>query len=319
MPLNLVDALLAAIILIGAFNGWSRGFLYAALDLLTLLASVAAAFLGYRYPAAWTLALMPELGAWAQPLAFVVLFFLVHFLLGGAMLAIARTAPPDVHRASGNRLLGVLPGLVNGIVFAIVTAVVLLTVPLGPVTVMARESELADKLAAPAEWTEVQLAPIFDPALRRTLQMLTVAPESKKSIPLRHTVARPVARPELEDAMLELVNAERMRRSLQPLKADGQLADLARAHSRDMFARGYFSHVSPDGQDLRDRMRKARLGYLVAGENLALAATLPAAHQGLMHSPGHRANILQPRFGRVGIGVLDGGDQGLLVTQDFRN
>ncbi|MDB5860338.1 MAG: putative rane protein, partial [Ramlibacter sp.] len=319
MTFNFVDALLATIVLIGAFNGWARGFLYATLDLMTLVASVAAAFLGYRFPAAWAQALLPQLGVWAAPLAFVVLFFLVHFLLGAAMLAVARTAPPEVHRATGNRLLGLAPGLVNGVIFAIVAGVVLLTVPLGPVRLEARNSELAARLAMPAEWAEAQLAPIFDPAVHRTLQTLTLAPESKKSIPLHFTVARPAARPELEDAMLDLVNAERTRRGLQPLKADPLLADLARAHSRDMFARGYFSHVTPDGRDLGARMRTARLGYLAAGENLALAATLAAAHQGLMQSPGHRANILRPQFGRVGIGVLDGGAQGLMVTQDFRN
>ncbi|MDQ3129497.1 MAG: colicin V production protein, partial [Acidobacteriota bacterium] len=45
----------------------------------------------------------------------------------------------------------------------------------------------------------------------------------------------------------------------------------------------------------------------------------PIAHTGLMNSPGHRANILQPNFGRVGIGVLDGGRRGLMITQNFRN
>jgi len=43
------------------------------------------------------------------------------------------------------------------------------------------------------------------------------------------------------------------------------------------------------------------------------------AHAGLMNSPGHRANILRPQFGRVGIGIMDGGVHGLMVTQNFRN
>jgi uncharacterized protein YkwD len=57
----------------------------------------------------------------------------------------------------------------------------------------------------------------------------------------------------------------------------------------------------------------------VAGENLAMAQSLNIAHDGLMKSPGHRANILRLHFGRVGIGVLDGGRDGLMVTQNFRN
>jgi uncharacterized protein YkwD len=43
------------------------------------------------------------------------------------------------------------------------------------------------------------------------------------------------------------------------------------------------------------------------------------AHTGLMKSPGHRANILRPEFGRVGICIMEGGVHGLMVTQDFRN
>ncbi len=38
-----------------------------------------------------------------------------------------------------------------------------------------------------------------------------------------------------------------------------------------------------------------------------------------MNSPGHRANILHKDFGRVGIGIMDGGIRGLMVTQNFRD
>ena len=86
-----------------------------------------------------------------------------------------------------------------------------------------------------------------------------------------------------------------------------------------MFARGYFAHVSPDSLSPFDRMKAAHVRYITAGENLALAPTLPLAHKGLMNSPGHRANILQPLYRRVGIGILDGGMYGLMITQNFRN
>jgi uncharacterized protein YkwD len=62
-----------------------------------------------------------------------------------------------------------------------------------------------------------------------------------------------------------------------------------------------------------------RVRFLAAGENLAYAHTLQIAHTGLMNSPGHRANILRKQFGRLGIGILDGGIHGLMITQNFRN
>jgi uncharacterized protein YkwD len=320
MPLNPIDLLLAAIVIVGALMGWARGFLFSALDLLTLAASLAAAFLGYREVTDLVAEAAPSLGIWIAPLAFVGIFLIVHVLLGSAVLRLALRLPQRTHANVLNKLLGVVPGAVNGAVHAIVAAVLLMTLPLGArVGSWAHESALAPRFASPAEWVEVQLAPIFDPLVQRTLQAITVDPESTASIPLRFHVAQVQPRPDLEREMLEMVNAERRAAGLKPVKPDAQLTEVARAHSRDMFARGYFSHVSPDGKDLGKRMQQSKIGYLSAGENLALAPTLYTAHTGLMHSPGHRANILRPQFGRLGIGVLDGGSHGLMVTQDFRN
>ena len=119
--------------------------------------------------------------------------------------------------------------------------------------------------------------------------------------------------------MLDLVNQERQAAGLAPLQADPELTEVARKHSADMFARGYFAHDTPEGLSPFDRMKQANVHFLTAGENLALAPTLQIAHTGLMNSPGHRANILRREFGRVGIGVMDGGMRGLMVSQEFRN
>ena len=118
--------------------------------------------------------------------------------------------------------------------------------------------------------------------------------------------------------MLELVNKERDSGS-QTARADPELTEVARRHSADMFARGYFAHDTPEGRDPFDRMRTANVRFVTAGENLALAPTVPVAHRGLMNSPGHRANILHAQFGRVGIGIMDGGIRGLMISQSFGN
>jgi uncharacterized protein YkwD len=320
MQLNAVDYFLLALLLIGAWSGYARGFLFAALDLLTLAASLAAAFFGWREVTGWIERFAPNLGVWTAPIAFAGVFVLVHLLLGATVLKLAMRIPQPVHRNAANRVLGIAPGLVNGGVHAVVAAVLLMTLPLGArIGTWAQESALAARFAAPAEWVEARLSPIFDPAVQRTLQALIVRPESRESIPLKFRVTDARPRPELEARMLELVNAERRAAGLRPVKPDPDMTQVARAHSRDMLARGYFAHVSPDGKDLHDRMRAAGEGYLTAGENLALAPTLGSAHKGLMLSPGHRANILRPQFGRLGVGVLDAGVHGLMVTQAYRN
>lgn len=317
-PLNLVDALLASIVLLGMWSGWRRGFIMAALDLLGLVAALFAALWAYARAAPLLRPYMAE--AWAQPLAFLLVFLLVRILLGRLLLGRARTLPREAHVHGANRALGLVPGLGNGLIDATLAVMLLLALPLPEqFNAAARDSRVAQQLSLPAQWVESRLGPVFEEAAGRTFNLLTVKPESDERITLSYTVADPRPRPELEARMLELVNQEREKEGLRPLRADPEAAEVARAHSRDMFARGYFSHVTPEGSDPFDRMRRGGVRFLLAGENLALAPTLELAHRGLMNSPGHRANILRPGFGRVGIGILDGGRRGLMVTQNFRN
>jgi uncharacterized protein YkwD len=320
MSFNLVDALLALVVLLGAFGGWRRGFVLAGLELVTLLASVLLAFLGYRYLAEFAQAQWPALGVWAAPLSFLASFVVLLLVIGAVTGALGRALPQRAHAHGFNRFMGLAPGAVNGLIHATVIALLLLTVPISDgLSRLTRDGALAARLAGPAHWLEAQLAPIFDPAVQRTLQAIIIPPQSRASIPLRFEVANPRPRPDLEARMLDMVNAERAKRGLEALKPDPQLAEVARGHSRDMLGRGYFSHFSPEGGTLAERMRKRDARYLIAGENLAFAPTLDLAHRGLMESPGHRANILRPQFGRLGVGVLDGGRYGLMVTQNFRN
>lgn len=317
-PLNLVDVLLSVIVLLGLWSGWRRGFILSALDLLGLAAALFAALWGYARAAPLLKPYIDE--AWARPLAFLLIFVLVRVIVGRLVLGGARALPREAHAHGANRVLGLLPGLGNGLIDATLAVMLLLALPLPEhFNAAARDSRVAQRLSLPAQWVESRLGPVFDEAAGRTFNLLTVKPESDERITLPYTVANPKPRPELEARMLELVNQEREKEGRRPLRADPDATEVARAHSRDMFARGYFSHVTPEGSDPFDRMRRGGVRFLLAGENLALAPTLELAHRGLMNSPGHRANILRPGFGRVGIGILDGGRRGLMVTQNFRN
>lgn len=318
--MNLVDAFLAVVILLGMWAGARRGLLVAGADLLALAASLVWALWAYPRGVALLEDQGVRLGVWAAPLALLVAYLLGRLVLGFVLARLIGAAPPAAHRHGLNRALGVVPGAGNGIINATVVSMLLLALPWDDaVTRNTSESVIAARLAGPAEWLEARLGPIFNPAFDRTLSKLTVKPDSRASMPLAFTVAEAKARPELEAQMLQLVNEERGAQRLAPLQADPEATEVARAHSRDMLARGYFSHVAPDGAGPFDRMRRAGLAFRVAGENLAFARSLATAHQGLMDSPGHRANILRPAFGRAGIGIVDGGRYGLMVTQAFRN
>ena len=316
--LNLVDLVLVAVMAASLWGGWRRGLAAGAAELATLVASAAFALAAYRLPARW---LGGEgFGVWAMPLAFLGSFLVARVVLGLLAGRLLAALPAHAHQHRANRVLGLLPGAANGLIHAAIVAALLLALPLfDGLTLQARESALAQRLSRPAQWLEARLSPIVDPATRATLGRLTVRPGSRETIQLPFQVAQPRPRPDLEARMLELVNAERAAAGLRPLRADADLTQVARRHSADMFARGYFSHITPEGRDPFERMRSAELRFVAAGENLALARSLQQAHDGLMDSPGHRANILRPAFGRLGVGVLDGGVRGLMVTQNFRN
>jgi len=120
-----------------------------------------------------------------------------------------------------------------------------------------------------------------------------------------------------EKEMLELINAERSTAGLNELALDPEISEVARLHSEDMWRRQYFAHENPDDESPIERMSEGDIDFEFAGENLALARTVLRAHRGLMESPGHRENILDPGFRRVGIGVVDGGMYGKMFTQNF--
>jgi uncharacterized protein YkwD len=305
-------------VLLSVYGGYLRGFILGSLDLAGWILSLLAALRFYQPVAQWLALYVGQ--PWTKPLAFILVAAVVRVAVYLLSRALLRRLPKDIHQRRLNRWLGTIPGFANGLITAAILAALLLVFPLNDaLRERARASASVNRLALYTERLETLLHPVFGEAIAETLNLLTIRPESTERVSLPYKVSAPRPRPELEARMLELINAERSAVGLRPLAADPELAQVAEAHSTDMFARGYFAHVTPEGRDPFQRMREAQVRYSTAGENLALAPTLQIAHAGLMNSPGHRANILQPAFGRVGIGIMDGGIHGLMVTQDFRN
>jgi uncharacterized YkwD family protein len=117
--------------------------------------------------------------------------------------------------------------------------------------------------------------------------------------------------------MINLVNQERQKAGLQPLAMDNRLVYLARLKSQDMIDYDYFDHTSPTYGEPSRMISIAGIPYLCAGENLAGAYRVEIAHNGLMNSPGHRANILHPDFTHIGVGAAHGGPYKRMFTQLF--
>ena len=321
MSINLIDIFLLIVIALSLVNGFRRGFIHGVIDLAGWVVALIAG-LRYHQPVARVLGPNVDLWSevWDQPIAFVIVALIAGAIVQVIGYWLLKRLPEDVHERSFNRIFGLLPGFVNGLISAAILSALLLAVPLSEtLTAHTRDSALVNRLGVYAERLENQLRPVFGEAISRTLNLLTIRPDSNERVELPFTVENAKARPDLEKQMLDLVNRERQAAGLSPLAADPELTEVARRHSVDMFKRGYFAHDTPEGLTPFDRMRAANVRFITAGENLALAPTISVAHTGLMNSPGHRANILRREFGRVGIGVMDGGMRGLMVSQEFRN
>jgi uncharacterized protein YkwD len=317
--MNWVDVILGLVILFSIVSGRHRGFILGSFDLLTWVGSFVLAYLFYPYTAR-ELDKFFTLHVWLLPVAFILTTILARIILGIFVKYIIGLVPQSINQSGINKFLGIIPGAITGWISAIIIAALLLALLLkDSITNATRSSRLAAPLAMQSEWLNKKLAPVFDKAVRQTMNSLTVHPASHEKISLNFTYKNPIVRANLEAQMVDMVNEERAKAGLKPLMADPELTNVARAHSRDMFAKGYFAHVNLEGKDPFDRMRDAHVNFYAAGENLALAQTLPIAHTNLMNSPGHRENILNPAFGRLGIGILDGGFYGLMVSQEFRN
>jgi uncharacterized YkwD family protein len=120
-----------------------------------------------------------------------------------------------------------------------------------------------------------------------------------------------------EQKMVDSVNKERLAQGLNPLQVDLRLVKVARMKSQDMIDKNYFDHTSPTYGSPFDMMKNNGITYNYAGENLAGAPTVDSAHTNLMNSPGHRANILDVNYTKIGIGIIDGGPYGKMFTQEF--
>lgn len=164
------------------------------------------------------------------------------------------------------------------------------------------------------------------------------------------------AKPKLDHSQLsarihQLVNDERTKRSFKPLDYDDKLEVIAKAHSKDMATRNFFAHINPDGENprlrairnhyktfqVRETSYKAGLGENIFKSKL-YASTLTtfegnnkvvtkqwsvledlakSAVDGWMNSPGHRDNILLPAYERQAIGIFEGANEDIYITQNF--
>lgn len=324
---NFLDLIIILIILFYIREGYNLGFTLSLLDLVSFIIAFIAALKFYAFFATFFTTFFNMPIGFANALAFFLVAFVSEIILTLIARRVTRylpSLPRDTWYTktfnSLNHWLGIFPGLISAFIILAFILSIIVTFPSSPIIKEAvNNSVIGSKLVANTSQFESILNEIFGGALNETLNFLTVEPKSNETIQLHFKVTNGTVDANAEAQMLQMVNQQRITQGLDPLVANSALRTIAREHSDDMFKRGYFSHYTPEGLSPFDRMSKANINYQYAGENLALAPSTSLAMQGLMNSPGHRANILSPNFHKVGIGVINGGIYGEMYTQDFTN
>lgn len=316
--MNWVDLVIILLLAYFAAEAVGRSLFVEVLDLVSFLLALILSFRFYSLAGKFLQSSFDLPRSLSLAIGFMIVWFLSETIFYTiARLSLHRLRPIPV---KGKRFLAIIPATLRGLIFISLILVFLSTFPLQPrIKKSIDNSTLGNIILKQAYRLEDPVKEVFGGVTQDSLTFLTIKPETNESVNLGFQTKEYKINDGDETTMIDLVNNERTSRGFKALTFDPRLREIARAHSQDMFERGYFSHYTPEGESVADRAQKAGIDYQVIGENLAFAPSLDLAHKGLMNSPGHRANILSPDFNKIGIGVIDGGIYGLMITQVFSN
>lgn len=326
---NWIDIAILIVVAWNVANGVRAGFVSALVDLIAFLLSVSIAVISYVRIADFAVMQFNVPTLIAQPVAFAGIWLVTSLLVGtiGRFIAgpfgfLLRGSPLDM-------LLCLVPSALKGFAVCGFALMLVLSPPPLPIPVpgvgntldQIRDaahdslltSELVERTASYDRWARG----VLEEPVSQTLSVLTVPPGANQRVDLNFRSETPEVDQPAEERLLELLNEARRKEGLGVLVRDASIDEVARGHSGDMLRRGYFAHETPEGTSPFDRMLQGGVRFRAAAENLALAPNAEIAHQGLMDSPGHRANIMEPEFTRVGIGAVRVAGMGRIFTQNF--
>lgn len=316
MELNWVDFIILIVLLYYAFEGYMIGFIGSLLGLISFVTSFVVGLKYYGVIGAILVKTFSIPQSFSSAIGFFIVSFLTEIIVGLILRKFLGRKLINLNVI--NRLLGIVPGIFSGLVILTFLLTLIITLPL---SVFLKNSVLTSfigrELVGKTQGFEKDLNSIFGRAVNETLNFLTVAPKSSESVDLNFQISKFSVDRNAESEMLVMVNKERTQQGIAGVVFNEQLTEVGRDHCGDMFKRGYFSHYTKEGLSPFDRMINAGITFNLAGENLALGPDVNLAMQGLMNSPGHRENILSSDFGKLGVGVIDGGIYGQMFCQEF--
>lgn len=315
--MNWLDLVIILLLAYSAYAGTKGGFLLGVIELVGIVISIAIP-MALWVPGGHLLTLMGVSKPVSGLMAFFVILAIVMFAYFSLMQIICKKILKHLKASPINKYLGAITGIIRGIIVIAMLATLAAVSPVSPVSQRSLEgSYIAQRMLKTTLNMTASISQSFGPAVHEAIGFITINPASDESIDLGYKAENPTIDESAEDEMLILVNKERRNRGINPLTLDSTIRRVARGYSTHMLQNGFFSHTAPDGSTPFQRMQAGGVRFTIAGENLAYAPTVEIAHSGLMKSPGHRANILDPRYTRIGIGVAHAGKYRTVFTQNF--
>ncbi|MFV1916889.1 MAG: CvpA family protein [Patescibacteria group bacterium] len=315
---NWVDLVILLIFVYFLTEAWSLGFWVVMANFLSFLLSILIALRGYQFIATLLRSNFSLSHSFSNALGFLFIAILVGILLGFLFGKLITKVPMRLWKRWWLKTLSFVPALAESLIFISFVLILAIGLPFPPsIKADVTNSKIGGAIVRETAGVEAKLNEIFGGVVDDALTYLTIKTGSRDSIPITVSIQGLSVDEVAEVEMFRLVNSERRERELPEFTWREEVVPVARSHARDMWERSYFGHVSPEGEDVGDRLANEKASFLLAGENLALAPTLATAHNGLMNSPGHRAIILDDKFEQIGIGVIDNGVYGKMFVQIF--
>lgn len=319
-----VDVFAVVFLLLLLVRGWFRGYVREGLELAGLVAGIVLAF-----------RLGPVVGTVIEAMSGIstdsarLVGGLLVLVTAGVATAVAahlierRADLPEPGRIS--RIGGAGLALLWGVSVATVALSLAVILPMPPTVSNALDGSTVTRvLTNPSGMPQITFRGLAgDRVVEALLNLQRVVGENRIVVEGDEVVVLPAAAAsELErdtaaaNKIYDLLNRTRVDSGVDPLAWSPALSLIAEEHAVEMCLEGYFSHISPTTGTVADRVQEAGITYLVVGENLALAATPAAVHDGFVGSPGHRLNLLRTEYRRVGVAVV-AGPLGLMTAVVF--
>ena len=315
---NWVDLAILLILIYFASEAWRHGVWVILADFVSFFGALLISLRAYKFTAGFLRTNFSLSHSISNALGFLITAIILEALFGYILGHALTKLPKKYWQNKWSKFLALLPAVGEGIILIAFILTLIMGLPLKPsIKNDVVDSKIGSYILRQTSGAEKAVNEIFGGVVEDSLTYLIIKPGSKESVPLSVERAELSVDTVSEGEMFKLVNEERRKQGTKELIWNPEIVPVARAHAKDMWERKYFGHYSPEGDDVGDRLDKVDIRYSLAGENLALAPTLSTAHNGLMNSEGHRANILEPKFRRVGIGIIDNGVYGKMFVQVF--